>query len=291
MNKKIIDLILISSFFNCTIVSSVQAADNANRVQNLLQKNYCTQAEELVRQEEENSSNRSIVPTWYLQLIECYGKFGKERSDLDWRIDVFLNKQVDKMIEKKECNYADTFLKQLNNNLRAHWGYRSGLYKVAKCYEGTNSNKSKSIYNHLIKGYPRSTEAEQAKQRINFLLGNLTWIYPKSTTVIDGVKTALHNRDISMLRQYASKSNYQIGFEEEISPVQFDEKGKDIFQSALARSVAQIDILRSEPHKYTLLVIFPANDHPYWYFTFEELEGGWQWTGVIISNMQKMQNQ
>lgn len=265
------------------------AMENYNKqIVKFLKQNKCNQAESIAKQAEKERGDSAYLLDWYHLIIECHKKQREGWGDLELRINDFINKQLDGFVESKGCGDAEIFLNKIEKKFYAYWRYESGLYKVARCYESTDTKKSEVLYQRLMSKYPKSDEAREGKQRLSYLSGNRAWIYAKSSTVIDGVKTGLQHKDIEMLEKYASKSSFQIGFEDEWSPEQFSDKGKDILRSAFERSEPLVGPLRADPHRYTLLVVFPAENHPFWYFEFKEMEGGWQWTGIIISNVKKI---
>jgi hypothetical protein len=274
-----------------SIVFAIETKENAQdynrQIVDLLKHGNCDQAEFIVEQLKSQNRDYSDLPEFYYQLILCYKNHHKGWGALELSIDEFFKRQLNKLVDAKSCREAEGYLGKIDKKYHTYWSYESGLCKVANCYEALDAKKSEVLYRHVLSAYPKSDEAKKAKQRLNYLTGDRSWIYPTASPVIDGVKAALLRKDIKILEKYASKSNYQVSFEDEWQPEQFNEKGKEILKSAFERSEPSIGPLKSEHHRYILQVVFSAEDFPFWYFTFDEMEGGWQWTGVIISNVKR----
>lgn len=271
-----------------TIAAEGNIIENYNKqIKELLKQEKCGQAESIAKKIANENTDLAILPEWYHQIIECHKKRHEGWGDLGLRIHEFINDQLDEFIKNNSCIEAEIYLNKIEKKFYVYWNYNIGLYKVAHCYEAADVKKSALLYQQIILDHPKSDKAKEAKQRLNYLSGDRAWIYPKPSAVIDGVKKGIRHKDIKLLEKYASKSNFQIGFEEELSPELFEDNGVKIIKSVFDRSSPQIGTLISESNRYMLLVVFSEEDYPFWYFTFDKIEGGWQWTGVIISNVDK----
>lgn len=268
-------------------VQTVNAATNGNaelynrQISELLKKGDCTGAKNVARTAESQDNSLSYLPEWYYQIIQCnkgdtegFGVYIKE----------YFDRQIDKLSKNKLCKEADEYLNKIDKKFHTTWGYPSWLYRVARCYEVTDRKKSLVLYQRLITDFPKSDVAIEAKFRQNWLTGDRSWIFSKSTVVIEGVKKALRDKDVKALERYASKSKFYVGFEEGASHSLFDNETKHFLETAFKNSTPVVGLLNAPRDRYyTLLVVYPAEEYPFWFFTFEVSDGGWQWTGIMIS--------
>jgi hypothetical protein len=276
------------------IVSSVVQAQTTTKNQEyekqismLIQKGNCEAAESVAGKAESQDKYLSYLPEWYYQIIACHKKKHEGWGALDLKIYEFINRSLDRFINDQSCNEAEMYINKIDKKFFTSWPFSPGLYKVAHCYEKNETKKSALLYRRIISDYPKDDYATGAKQRLQYLTGDRSWIFPTATSVIDGVKEGILHKDVNRLGKYASKSNFEISLEEEWMPELFDDKGEAILKSAFDRSAPNIVYVNSVPHRSMMLVVFSAEDSPFWCFTFDEKEGGWQWTGILIASWQK----
>jgi hypothetical protein len=136
----------------------------------------------------------------------------------------------------------------------------------------------------LIAQFADTTAAAEARSRMNWLMGDRAWIFSDRKTVVEGVKSALRKRDVKQLERYASRSRFYYGFEESVRPASFDEPLRRFFANTFERYGPIIGTLECRDEARCLLPVeLTQEEYPYWSFMFERHDGGWQWTGIVIS--------
>lgn len=296
---------LIESFFIALVLLNANAgvaltADNSSperdrQIVELSREGNCYDAGKIVAEEiiaiaEAIDKDIPYLPRWHYQIVECMKG--------NWKapgvpIIEYFNLQLDRFSDKKACQKAEAYLNSIDERykqLQSRVGYMGWRYRVARCYESTDRVKSIRLYAQLTKEFPDSRAAIEAQFRRNYLIGDRSWIVPKPNLIIEAVKKGLHQKDVKALERYASKSFFLYGFEGQLRPAFFDEDFRQFFTKKFNTStftIGQMEVRRKD--FYLLPVTFPDEEYPFFYFMFEDLDGGWQWTGIMISNVARDQ--
>jgi hypothetical protein len=90
------------------------------------------------------------------------------------------------------------------------------------------------------------------------------------------------------LERYSSKSHFAQGFESHPHPGPFDNSTREFFRKVFEIYSPVVGALQLKDKRSALLrVTFPDQEYPLWFFVFEEIDGGWQWTGLVITGEKK----
>jgi hypothetical protein len=260
------------------------------QITDLTKKGDCDDAKRTIASAESKNADIPLLPNWHYQVIECQkGDWGNSGMS----IIEYYNRQLEKLFKKKSCREAEEFVKNIDNKfkqLQSQTGYAGWSYRVARCYEITDPKKSLALYKQLVASFPSSSTAIEAEFRQNLLIGDRSWIFPKSSIVIDGVKQAFKDKSVPALERLASRSLFLYGFEERLHPAFFNETMRRFFEKKFKGSTILVGELEARNKDlFMLRIVFTDEEYPFWYFMFEQQDGGWQWTGIMISHVARDQ--
>jgi hypothetical protein len=117
-------------------------------------------------------------------------------------------------------------------------------------------------------------------------------IFKLRSTVVEGVSKGLTERNIAILQRFASLTRFEAGYEgEEPLTTSFDAAMSGFFERIFDSYTPDVGHkLDCRNASFCLLPVeFRREAFPYWYFVFEQLDGGWQWTGMLISGRRRQE--
>lgn len=254
------------------------------QIRDHVSKRDCGRAEGLIREVESKDKYYQFLPEWYHLMISCQRSVRRDGSEFEMKIFEFFDHHLDLRI-KQSCAEAEKYLNSIDKKYHTNWGVARWQYKVAHCFERTDSKKSQALYQMIVRDFPDRREAADASQRLTlFTPTQRRWIFPRSQTVIDGVRKGLREKDVEILASFASQSSFNRRFGENTEAISFERDMKMELKEKLARSDVIIPPLEPAAKDLFLLpVIFAKEEFPFWKFVFQNVDGGWQWVGVHIS--------
>lgn len=276
-----------TSFENCWALDSKWASE-ARQVAEALKRGECDDADKIASIVQAKDNTASQLPEWHYQIMLCRKAGGHSFSTNEVGIHEYFQRQFDNYLEQKRCTEAERYLGNIDKKYYSHnpYSYAGWLFTIARCYETVDRNKSLAIYQKILVKHQMTT----AKFRINLLTGDRSWIFPRSSAVIDGVKQAFRDKNVQALERFASKSFFLYGFEERLRPTFFDETMRRFFEKKFKGSSILVGEVEAKSRDlFMLQVVFTDEEYPFWYFMFEQQDGGWQWTGIMISNVARDQ--
>lgn len=249
-------------------------------IENALKKKECFEANELIKAALAKSPNSSSVPEWNFRLIQCYGG---NRDGFGEAIRFYFDQQVATWAKDKPCDDVEKYVSSIDKKFDGYVNRADWLYSVARCYEREDQQKGVSRYKQLLTSYPESEATVYAQFRLNWIQGDRNWVYAGQNDLMKKVRKALLSRDERALTKYASKSSFRKSFGERGKAVSYDSGPKFELAGAFKKSKPLIgDVIAKEAKLYLMQVVFPAEEYPFWYFEFRNLDGGWQWTGIHV---------
>lgn len=292
MRKEIILFVFLAFF--CTHSTTNSAADGKwvaedEKIRELLKRGECAEANWIVKDVRIKDNLAIQLPEWTYQIMNCNKTAGFDYSGDQVEIDEYFQRRFDSYLKQKMCAEAERYMGGIDQKYYSHniYTYSKWKFTIARCYESVDQRKSMAIYRQLSSKHPTMYEV---KFRINFLTGDRSWIYPNVSTVINGVKGALRNKDIKALERLASKSFFLYGFEESLRPKFFDDEMMRFLEKKFKASTILVGETEAKSKElYMLRVVFTDEEYPFWYFMVEQQDGGWQWTGIMISNVSRDQ--
>lgn len=203
--------------------------------------------------------------------------FRRNEKYFDWKFRTFLR--------KKSCSEAERYLEDLQKKYKIPDNrYIGWLFGIAQCFETIDTEQSLKLYRHLCDiGDTHTITLVRFRQK--WLTGDHAWVFQKLSAALEGIKKGLRDKDVNILERYASKSNFYYGLTGNMRATLFNDEMKrsltDVFQHSKVIFVGSVTI---NSNHHVLKVKFPKEKYPFWNFQFQKIEGGWQWTGIMISN-------
>lgn len=259
----------------------------AKQIAEALKRGECDDANKIARIVASKDNAAPPLPEWHYQIMLCRKAGRQDFSPNEVAIEEYFQRRFDNFLEKKGCAEAERYLASIDKKYYSHrpYNYAKWQFTVARCYEAIDWNKALVMYKELVAKYPGMVEA---KFRINFLTGDRSWIFPRPAPVINGVRQAFKDKDVRALERLASKSFFLYGFEERLHPAFFDESMQRFFEKKFkGQDVLVGEVEARSRDLFMLQVVFTDEEYPFWYFMLERQDGGWQWTGIMISNVSR----
>lgn len=276
-------MVFLSALFfrNSAAALAADATSNEGRdIENAIKKKQCFEAEELIQAATVRNPNSSDIPEWNFRLFECYGR---DRAGFVNAIRHYFDQQVKIRAKEKPCSDVEKYVNSIDRKFDNYVNRADWWYSVARCYEREDQQKGIARYKQILTSYPNSEAAVYAQFRLNWIQGDRKWVFSGLNDLIKKVRKAILLRDEQALNKYASKSSFKKSFGEQSKVGLYEIGPAAELAETLKKSKPLIgEIIPKEEKLYLMQVVFVAEDYPFWYFEFRNMDGGWQWTGIHV---------
>lgn len=253
----------------------------------LAEKN-CNAASVILDEVEKRGRRAPYLPDWWEGMIECRKAKGLVYEGYVSNILRYYGDVIEVSIGEGDCNGAEVILKEVSKRLKRVDA--TTLFQVGNCYESVDTQKSLAIYREIVEKFPEAEVAYdeqgnpsiQARQRINWITGDRSWVFSDPKVLINKVIEALRSRDPKKLARLSSQSEFRMG-----------PYGGGVFvylmdSSSKVPEMKQVPIKIDEPmfkdSRSELRTEGWAGEWPVAYFIFTKDQHGWQWTIWAYAN-------